>query len=73
MPIALTNIRDILLPGLMMTPEERAEAKRVSDAYHAKEWAAEKARYDAMSEDERREYDAFTEAMMPRLRKRDAV
>lgn len=36
MAIVLSAIRDILLPGLKMTPEERTEAKAKSDAIYAK-------------------------------------
>jgi hypothetical protein len=71
MPIvSLTHIRNILLPILGMSPEAREAAKREADRIMAIEGAAETARYNALSPQERAEYDALTEGMMPRLRKR---
>jgi hypothetical protein len=70
MPICATSMRNILLPGLRMSPAERAAAKAKTDAIYAAKAAAERAKYDAMTPQERAEYDALTEGMMPRLRRK---
>lgn len=70
MPVSLTQVRDILLPGLRMTPEERKSARQLADRDMQEKIAAERAHYHSLSESERREYDALTEGMMPRLRKK---
>lgn len=66
-PIRSTAFRDIIMRGLRTTPEERAEANQRARAPLAETAAAERGRYDAMSEAERDEYDALTDGMMPRL------
>lgn len=64
MPVSLTNVRHIIMPALMMTPEERAAAKAKSDAIMAKSAAEERARYDALSEREKAEYDLMSASML---------
>ena len=65
--VSLTNMRDILLPYFRMTPEERAAAMEAYNREMAVRGAAERTKYDAMSQAERDEYDALTDGMMPRL------
>lgn len=63
-----TEIARILMAGLRRTPEERDRLNAEARAEIARRGAIERARYEAMSERERDEYDAETDGMMPRLR-----
>lgn len=65
--VNLSNMRNILMVGLRMTPEERAAAKAKSDAHDAAAGAKEHAYYLSLSDAERQEYDDLTYSMMPRL------
>ena len=67
MPVSLTNIRDLLLPALLMSPEERGNAKEEHLRVMAIKAAEEPARYNALSEREKAEYDLLTAGMMPRM------
>lgn len=71
--ISRANISDIIgdrLRFLMTaTPKELAEDKRKTDEAMAKAGAEERARYDALSDQEKADYDALTVGMMPRLRR----
>ncbi len=73
MAVSLSNMRNILLPGLLMSPEERAAARQKADAIMAASAAAESARYAALSPQEKIEYDALTRGMMPRLASDDEL
>jgi hypothetical protein len=73
MPVGLSNIGTIIRAGLEFQARiaagdpaalaEQEEGRRVLAA----KAAAERAHYDALSPEERREYDALTLGMMPRL------
>lgn len=67
MAICRSNVRDMLLPGLAMSPEERRRARERVDEILAAKAAAERAHYEALSATERAEYDALTEGMMPHI------
>lgn len=67
MPISIVHMRDILMPYLRMTSEEREACKAESLKIMAQKANEERAKYDAMSPYERAQYDALTEGMMPRL------
>ena len=66
----LTNISKIIMHGLRQTPDDRAAAKRDYESHIKALGKAERAKYDAMTPDERDAYDRLTEGMMPRLRPR---
>jgi hypothetical protein len=68
MAIGLANIRSILLAALRKSPEQRVREAKESQREIAKRGAEEAAKYHAMSDAERREYDDLTFGMMPRLR-----
>lgn len=55
------------MAGLRMTPAEREEMKRRNNLEMAKKGAEEAARYAALSDADKRQYDVLTEGMMPRL------
>jgi hypothetical protein len=68
MAISLTNIRSILLAGLRRSPEQREKDNREAVNALARRGAEEMARYNALSDQERQEYDDLTYGMMPHLR-----
>lgn len=70
MPISRASARDLIMAGLLMSPEERAKAFAEAAASLAAKAAEERAKYDALTPQGRADYDALTEGMMPRLAKR---
>jgi hypothetical protein len=75
MSISLSAMADILRPGVTYatgggTPEWRAEFKAKLDEakrLEAEAAAKEIAYYNSLTPEQRREYDAYTLSMMPRL------
>lgn len=68
MAVSRVAISQIILAGLRKSPEQRDRESRAAQAGLAAKSAAEMVRYNAMSDSERREYDALTEGMMTHLR-----